>query len=89
MRLLRTPLKYQEALASNVFFFFYVNASTKNRLSFTELYTAMIQVHLYTHSGGLMIIQEVCMLFPRTETNNCLEEFILYMLWPVLQTDGT
>lgn len=29
------------------------------------------------------------MLFPRNETNDHLEEFVLYMLWPVLQTDGT
>lgn len=28
------------------------------------------------------------MLFARNETNDCLEEFVLYILWPVLQTDG-
>lgn len=27
-------------------------------------------------------------LFPRNETNDCLEQF-LYVLWSVLQTDGT
>lgn len=37
-------------------------------------------------SGSLADTQ--CMLFARNETNGCLEEFVLYILWPVLQTDG-